>query len=120
LAGDFCVRITTRNGKGAKFRGLYATGAPLPREDPLTNHGCLTAKHSAHAEPRAAMLFLQSLLSEELVGARDQTLRIAPATGRSAIVAAQGTYHGFGGVGRGHWLNRPRAHTRSLYFSEGA
>ncbi|CAJ1006503.1 hypothetical protein Q4I28_001818 [Leishmania naiffi] len=112
--------LTTHHGNGAKLRGLYATGAPLPREDALTNHGYLTAKHSAHAEPRAAMPCLQALLSEGLVGARGRTLRIAPATGESAIVAAQGTPHGFGGVGRGHWLNWPRAHTRSLYFSEGA
>ncbi|CAJ1029969.1 hypothetical protein, conserved, partial [Leishmania lindenbergi] len=85
-----------------------------------TKHEYLTAKHTAHAEPRAAMPCLQSLLSEGLVGARGRTLRIAPATGQSAIVAAQGTHHGFDGVGRGHWLNWPRAHTRSLYFSEGA
>nr|CAJ2476244.1 unnamed protein product [Leishmania braziliensis] len=98
----------------------FGGGQPQGRAaDPLTNHGYLTAKHSAHAEPRAAMLFLQSLLSEGLMGARGRPLRIAPVTGQSAIVAAQGMHHGFGGVGRGHWLSRPRAHTRSLYLSEG-
>ncbi|CAJ1028486.1 hypothetical protein, conserved [Leishmania lindenbergi] len=109
-----CPAYRGNSNRGAGSGG----GQPQGRAaDPLTNHGYLTAKHSAHAEPLAAMLCLQALLSEELVGARDRTLRIAPATGQPAIVAAQGTHHGFGGVGRGYWLNRPRAHTRSLYFS---
>ncbi|CAJ1026415.1 hypothetical protein, conserved [Leishmania lindenbergi] len=115
------VAARGRAGTDVRPPGRFGRGQPQGRAaDPLTNDEYLTAKHSAHAEPRAAMLCLQTLLSEGLVDARDRTLRIAPATGWSAIVAVQGTHHGFGGVGRGHWLSGLCTHTRSLYFSEGA
>ncbi|KAG5477655.1 hypothetical protein LSCM1_04948 [Leishmania martiniquensis] len=100
-------------------KGRVGEGSPRTRvPDPLPNDEYFTAKHSAHAEPRAAMLCLQYLMAHGLAARRGPTMRMAVVTDHFAIVRAQRKHNGFGGIGRGYCLNRLYAYTTALYFTE--
>ncbi|KAK7199014.1 hypothetical protein NESM_000869300 [Novymonas esmeraldas] len=70
------------------------------------------AKHSAHAEPRAAELMLRQLVSEGLPNGT----RIALATDHFPIVHAQKQLNGYGGIGRGLAWNKLYEYAYDLLY----
>jgi len=78
--------------------------------------GFFTAKHSAHAEPRAAQLILQQLVREDKLKDGD---RVALVTDHEAIVHAQKHLNGFGGIGRGDHINYLYKYTYDLLYNCG-
>lgn len=71
------------------------------------------AKHSAHAEPRAAQLLLRQLMD---VHKMPDGSRIALVTDHRAIVVAQKHLNGFGGIGRGFTLNKLYEYAYDLWY----
>ncbi|KPA77631.1 TATE DNA transposon [Leptomonas pyrrhocoris] len=69
------------------------------------------ARHSAHAEPRAAELLLRRLVMEGLADGA----RVALVTDHFPIVHAQKRLNGFGGIGRGYSLNTLYEYTYDLW-----
>jgi len=78
--------------------------------------GFFTAKHSAHAEPRAAQLIFQQLVREDKLKDGD---RVALVTDHEAIVHAQKHLNGFGGIGRGDHINYLYKYTHDLLYNCG-
>lgn len=83
--------------------------------DAARNRGIFNARHSAHAEPRAATLALMQLCREGLPDGS----RVALVTDHIAIVHAQRRNNGFGGIGRGYSLNKLYEFTHDLRFQHG-
>jgi len=90
-----CVTYQQRWERGKAFAN------PTPLTSGISQH-LFRARHSAHAEPRAAQLALRQLIMD---GLPDGT-KVALVTDHFAIVHAQRRSNGFGGIGRGYALNR--------------
>ncbi|KPA83995.1 TATE DNA transposon [Leptomonas pyrrhocoris] len=73
------------------------------------------AKHSAHAEPRAAELMLRQLVEEGL----PDGAKIALVTDHFPIVHAQKQLNGFGGIGRGLSLNKLYEYAYDVFYERG-
>ncbi|EPY23022.1 hypothetical protein STCU_06474 [Strigomonas culicis] len=77
--------------------------------------GRVNARHSAHAEPRAAQKVIQLLRDD---GQLRPGMRLALVTDHYAIPLAQKKLNGYGGIGKGYALNKLFERTYDLWYKE--